>query len=298
MRLLRLLSTLLLFLPGPRAAAAARSVVTVLSYHEIADEAEALSPAYAVTPTNFLRQMDWLRNHGYRFVGVDDVLASRDGRRPLPEKAILVTFDDAYRSIYVHAWPVLRMFRIPAVVNVVGNWLEAKDTIDFDGRARPRAALIDWKALREMVDSGLVEVGSHSWDLHRGILGNPQGNLEPAGTTRRWMPDQKQYESEEAYRRRVQADLERNSDLIRRRVGPRPARDRLAVRPLQRRDPGRRPRARDAGRAHARGRRATPATLRSSRCAACSWSGACRSRSSPASSRRASRISRIRTARR
>jgi poly-beta-1,6-N-acetyl-D-glucosamine N-deacetylase len=222
MRPLRLLSTLLLFLPGPRAVAAARSVVTVLSYHEIADEAEALSPAYAVTPTNFLRQMDWLRNHGYRFVGVDDVLASRDGRRPLPEKAILVTFDDAYRSIYVHAWPVLRMFRIPAVVNVVGSWLEAKDTIDFDGRARPRAAFMDWKALREMVDSGLVEVGSHSWDLHRGIQGNPQGNLEPAGTTRRWIPDQKQYESEEAYRRRVRADLERNSDMIRRRVGRAP----------------------------------------------------------------------------
>ncbi len=219
MRSLRLLWALLLLLLAPRAAAAARAELTVLSYHEIADEADALSPSYAVSPTNFLRQMDWLRNHGYRFVSVDDVLASRDGRRPLPEKAVLVTFDDAYRSIHLHAWPVLRMFRIPAVVNVIGSWLEAKDTIDFDGRPRPRGAVIDWKALREMVESGLVEVGSHSWDLHRGIDGNPQGNQQPAGTTRRWLRDENRYESEPAYRHRVQADLERNSDLVKRRVG-------------------------------------------------------------------------------
>ncbi len=222
MNLLRTLGALALLLPAARSVAGAPSELTVLCYHEIADEADALTPSYAVTPTAFLRQMDWLRNHGYRFVSVDDVLTSRAGGRPLPEKAILVTFDDAYRSVYVHAWPVLRMFRIPAVVNVVGSWLEARDAIDFDGRPRPRAAFIDWKALREMVDSGLVEVGSHSWDLHRGILGNPQGNLQPAGTTRRWIPEERRYESELAFRRRVHADLERSSDLIRRRFGRAP----------------------------------------------------------------------------
>lgn len=221
-RLLRAFLPALLLLPAARAAAAAPAELTILSYHEVADEAEALTPAYAVTPTYFLRQMDWLRNHGYHFVSVDDVLASREGRRPLPDKAILVTFDDGYRSIYVHAWPVLRMFRIPAVVNVIGSWLEAKDRIEFDGRSHPRSIVIDWKQLREMVDSGLVEVGSHSWDLHRGLQGNPQGNEEPAGTTRRYLPAEKRYETEASYRRRVQADLERNSDLIRRRFGRAP----------------------------------------------------------------------------
>jgi biofilm PGA synthesis lipoprotein PgaB len=224
MRPLRLLRALLpvLLLPAARAAAVSPGELTVLSYHEIADEADALTPSYAVSPTSFLRQMDWLRNHGYRFVSVDDVLASHEGRRPLPEKAILVTFDDGYRSVYVHAWPVLRMFKIPAVVNVVGSWLEAKDTIDFDGRPRSRSAVIDMKSLREMVDSGLVEVGSHSFDLHRGIQGNPQGNQQPSGTARRWLPEEKRYEGEAAYRRRVQADLERNSDLIKRRFGRAP----------------------------------------------------------------------------
>jgi poly-beta-1,6-N-acetyl-D-glucosamine N-deacetylase len=222
MRLLPLLAALLLLLPASRPVAATGEELTVLSYHEIADPARALVPQYAVTPTDFVRQMDWLRNHGYRFVSVGDVLAGREGRKPLPAKAVLVTFDDGYHSVYEHAWPVLKMFRIPAVINVVGTWLEQKGTVDFDGKALPRAEVLSWKELREMSESGLVEVGSHTFDLHRGLVGNPQGNLQPATTTRRYLPDEKRHEDEASYRKRVRADLERNSDLIRRHTGKTP----------------------------------------------------------------------------
>ena len=119
-RLLALLWALLL-LPATRSVAETGEELTVLSYHEIADPALALVPQYAVTPTDFVRQMDWLRNHGYHFVSVGEVLAGRAGRATLPDKAVLITFDDGYHSVYEHAWPVLKMFRIPAVINVVGS---------------------------------------------------------------------------------------------------------------------------------------------------------------------------------
>jgi biofilm PGA synthesis lipoprotein PgaB len=221
-RLLPLLGALLLLLPPSRSVADTAEELTVLSYHEVADPARTLVSLYAVTPTDFVRQMDWLRNHGYHFVSVADVLAGREGRRPLPEKAVLITFDDGYHSVYENAWPVLKLFRIPAVINVVGTWLEEKGTVDFDGKSLSRAQLLSWEELREMSQSGLVEIGSHSFDLHRGILGNPQGNLQPAATTRRYVPEEKRYEDEAAYARRVRADLERNSDLIRRRTGKSP----------------------------------------------------------------------------
>ncbi len=220
-RLLRGILPLVLLLPS-LTLARDRGELTILSYHEIADKADALTPAYAVTPTNFLRQMDWLRNHGYRFVSVDDLLASRAGRKPLPDKAVLVTFDDAYQSVYVHAWPVLEMFRIPAVVSVVGTWLEEKELVDVDGKQQPRKTMISWEALREMMRSGLVEVGSHSWDLHRGIPANPQGNLQAAATSRRWLPDKRRYEDEPSYSRRIEADLSRSVSEIRRRTGKKP----------------------------------------------------------------------------
>ena len=190
MRLLHLLWALLLLMPASRSVADTEEELTVLSYHEIADPARALVPQYAVTPTDFVRQMDWLRNHGYHFVSVGDVLAGREGKRALPDKAVLITFDDGYQSVYAHAWPILKMFRIPAVINVVGSWMEEKGTVDFDGKELPRGQLLSWGELREMTQSGLVEIGSHTFDLHRGILGNPQGNLQPATTTRRYLREQ------------------------------------------------------------------------------------------------------------
>jgi len=209
---------------SPARGRAAQTVeeFTVLSYHEVADRAEAAVPDYAVTPTAFVRQMDWLRNHGFHFVSVGDILAAREGGPALPPKAVLVTFDDGYQSLYVNAWPVLKLFRIPAVINVVGSWLEQKETVDFDGKLLPRAKFMSWKALRELSESGLVEIGSHSFDLHRGIPGNPQGNLQPAGTTRRWVVEEKRHEDEASYRRRIQADLERASAIIRQHVGKAP----------------------------------------------------------------------------
>jgi poly-beta-1,6-N-acetyl-D-glucosamine N-deacetylase len=217
-----LLALLLLLVPAARTAAATGEELTILSYHEVAERGAALVPLYAVTPTDFVRQLDWLRNHGYHFVGVDDVLAARQGKRPLPDKAVLVTFDDGYQSVYDHAWPVLKLFHIPAVINVVGAWLEEKGTIDFDGKKLPRSVLLSWPEIEEMVHSGLVEIGSHSFDLHRGIQGNPQGNMEPAATTRRFLPQEKRYEDEAAYRKRVQSDLERSSSIIRRKTGRAP----------------------------------------------------------------------------
>jgi biofilm PGA synthesis lipoprotein PgaB len=219
MRLLALCS--LLFL-APAASAAADGSLTVLGYHEIADPGRARVPGYAVTPTEFVRQVDWLRNHGYHFVSLDDVLAARAGRRPLPDGAVLLTFDDGYQSVYEHAWPVLKLLRIPAVVNVVGAWLEERSEVDFDGRKLPRSHFMSWAALRELAASGLVEVGSHSYDLHRGVPGNPQGNFEPAATTRRYDPVARRYEDEKAYRARIEADLTRSAALLRRRVGKAP----------------------------------------------------------------------------
>jgi poly-beta-1,6-N-acetyl-D-glucosamine N-deacetylase len=214
-------SALLLLASAPASAAPAEEL-TVLGYHEIADAAAARTPAYAVTPTNFVRQIDWLRNHGYRFVSVDDVLAAHAGTVPLPEKAVLVTFDDGYRSVYEHAWPVLKAFRVPAVVNVVGAWLEATTAVRIDDREVPRREFMSWGELREMRESGLVEIGSHSFDLHQGVQGNPQGNLEPAATTRRYDPRTGRYEDERAYRRRIEADLARSVALIRRHTGRAP----------------------------------------------------------------------------
>jgi poly-beta-1,6-N-acetyl-D-glucosamine N-deacetylase len=223
--MLRLSISLLLaclLLASKVANAATEEKLTVLSYHEIANVGEALNPDYSVTPTMFVRQMDWLRNNGFNFVSVDDLLADEAGRKPLPEKAVLITFDDGYRSMYDYAWPILKAWKIPAIVAVVGIWEDDKHSIDFDGKTIPRDKLMSWANLRELADSGLVEIGSHSFDLHRGIEGNPQGNKQPAAITRHWLGAGQGHESEAAYRKRIEVDLQKSSDDINAHIGRRP----------------------------------------------------------------------------
>jgi biofilm PGA synthesis lipoprotein PgaB len=196
---------------------------TVLSYHEIAERNDALLPGYAVSPRDFARQMQWLKDSGYHFISIDDVLADEAGHRPLPQKAVLVTFDDGYHSVYTSAFPVIKALHVPVVIAVVGSWLEPDSgNIDFDGRSIARGDLLSWAEIRDMIRSGLVEIASHSYALHHGVAANPQGNLQPAGTARRWIANSHSYEKESAYRRRVAADLRRNNALLRSRLGTSP----------------------------------------------------------------------------
>ena len=213
---------LLCLLSSVGLAATPDNKLTILTYHEIAEKSDALEPAFAVSPTNFVRQMDWLKNNGYHFVSMDDVLADRSGKKPLPEKAVLLTFDDGYRSMYANAFPVLKMFKAPAVVALIGNWLDTNGTVRFEGKPVPRNVMLMWDDVRAMTQSGLVEIANHTYNMHEGILANPQGNMQPAATARRYMPELKRYEDETSYRKRIYADLKRNSDLLRQHTGKAP----------------------------------------------------------------------------
>jgi len=197
--------------------------LTILCYHEIDDRASALIPGYSLTPEQFEQQLSWLKESGFHFVSVDDVLADAAGRRPLPNQAVLLSFDDGYKSFYKNAFPLLKAYHAPAVVALVGSWLDtATDTVDFDGRIVPRSDLMSWGELKELATSGLVEIASHSYAMHRGIVANPQGNREPVAIARQWLPREHRYESEAAYQSRVRSDLQRSSDLIKRHLGKAP----------------------------------------------------------------------------
>ncbi|MCK9373825.1 MAG: poly-beta-1,6-N-acetyl-D-glucosamine N-deacetylase PgaB [Sulfuricurvum sp.] len=195
---------------------------TVLSYHEIADKSETLDTSYAVSPSNFEQQIRWLIESGYHFITVDDILKYRKIGKALPDKAVLITFDDGYRSVYTNAYPILKKYRIPAVIALVGNWMRAKEKVDFDGHIIDRSKFLSQSELKEMISSGLVEIASHSYGLHKGVQGNPQGSMQPAATTRRWLADQKRYEDEKSYEQRVYNDLLENSTFLKRYTGQKP----------------------------------------------------------------------------
>ncbi|MDD5036463.1 MAG: poly-beta-1,6-N-acetyl-D-glucosamine N-deacetylase PgaB [Methylococcaceae bacterium] len=205
------------------AFAQAKDEFIVLSYHDIKDTiSEDLASAQtAVSTANLIRQFDWLKQEAYRVISVQDLLEARAGKKPLPDKSVLLTFDDGYASFYHKVFPLLKQYGYPALVAVVGSWLEPGNS-SASGEALPKDSLLSWAQLQEISRSNLVEIASHSYDLHHGILGNPQGNLQPAGTTRLYDAASKTYESDAAYVKRVRAEMRKASDQLFQHVGVRP----------------------------------------------------------------------------
>lgn len=199
-----LLSALLIAAAGLAGAGEARFMS--LSYHEVIPDNEPLTPT-AVRASDLARQFAWLQANGYHPVSVDQILAARAGGPPLPPKALLLTFDDGFKDAYSHAFPLLKLFHYPAVIALVGKWMDVPDDqmVDYDGQPVPRSKFLTWAQVREMQASGLIEVASHSYDLHHGILANPQGNTQPATTTRLYADGR--YENDAAYLARLRTDL-------------------------------------------------------------------------------------------
>ncbi|MBV8046822.1 MAG: poly-beta-1,6-N-acetyl-D-glucosamine N-deacetylase PgaB [Paludibacterium sp.] len=213
-----------LLLCGPLASAAGNpnARLIILCYHEVSESDVGLSDPYAVNVKLLAQQLSWMRGQGYHFVSIDQILADRNGGAPLPDKSVLLTFDDGYRSVYTKVFPVLRQFNAPAVIALVGSWLAPRpdQEVKYGDLWVPRNRFVTWAQVREMQASGLVEVANHSYALHTGMTANPQGNAEPALSSRLYTNGQ--YETPAAYRQRVRDDLQKNSEVIRQETGKTP----------------------------------------------------------------------------
>lgn len=218
--------------------------VTVLCYHDVRDNVGAapvgtgrnpraeifpdtgeLDPdQYAISTRNLASEFDWLRARDYHVISLQQLIDARSGRSKLPDHAVLLTFDDGLQSVYTKVFPLLKAYNYPAVVAVVGAWtdLAANGKVDYGYRQFTRADFATWPELREMQASGLVEIASHTWDMHDGILANPQGNLIPAVITHAYNPKSHRYETDTEYAARIRADLARNSREIEAHLGRTP----------------------------------------------------------------------------
>ena len=136
----------------------------------------------------------------------------------------MLTFDDGYRSHFERVLPLLKAFNYPALFALVGKWMELPDggTVPYRQWPIPAVRSPGWAQLKEMAASPLVEFASHSFDYHRGLLANPQGNLIQAYIARVYDPASGQYESEAQRLARIQDDLARSRAWMVQRLGKAP----------------------------------------------------------------------------
>ncbi|HTP82055.1 MAG TPA: poly-beta-1,6-N-acetyl-D-glucosamine N-deacetylase PgaB [Alphaproteobacteria bacterium] len=194
-----------------------------IAFHDVADRGGELE-SDAVTSDVLAQFFDWLKGSGWTAVSLNDLAAAARGTRRLPDNAILITFDDGLRSLYTRVFPLLKLYGYPVVASLVGSWMDAAPdgTVLYGDRPVPRTAFISWEEAREMQASGLVEFASHSYGLHSGVLGNPQGNLLPAAIAWRYDRATQSYEDDAQYRARIRGDLARSRALMAAHLGRAP----------------------------------------------------------------------------
>ncbi|MBI4371176.1 MAG: polysaccharide deacetylase family protein [Elusimicrobia bacterium] len=124
-----------------------------------------------VSPTRFRRQLEYLRKNGYTAITFAEWRDAEAGRKPLPEKPVLITFDDGYRNNYELAYPVLREFGMKACIFLVYETMDHHNAW-HDPAGEPWIPMLTWAQIREMQDSGLVELGSHTMK-HRSLPSLP-----------------------------------------------------------------------------------------------------------------------------
>lgn len=134
----------------------------IVMYHSILRDAR-FQGNYVVSPETLDGDFAWLQKHGYHAVVVRDLLNYVDGRAPLPENPVMITFDDGYYNNYYYAYPLAKKYGTKIVISPVGYYTDLFTGGDAD---HPNYSYLTWGEIEEMACSGFVEVQNHSYNLH------------------------------------------------------------------------------------------------------------------------------------
>ncbi|MEO8614893.1 MAG: polysaccharide deacetylase family protein [Luteolibacter sp.] len=121
--------------------------VAVLGFHDFSETAP--ETAMRTRTSKFRKQMEAIRQLGITVISMDDFIAWKKGDKEVPQKSILLTFDDGWKSFYTDAYPILKELGFPFTIFLY------KDYVDGGGRALTTAMI------QEMVSNG-ASIGSHS----------------------------------------------------------------------------------------------------------------------------------------
>ncbi len=130
--------------------------IDVLTYHSISD-----GHGPTCIPAATLRgHLEFIDACGYTIVSVDDFVSWQQGQKVLPQKSIVITFDDGFADFAEQAFPILRQHRATATVFLPTG--KVGGVADWDGdQSSPNARLMSWQTVKDLANEG-IGFGSHS----------------------------------------------------------------------------------------------------------------------------------------
>lgn len=150
--------------------------VPILLYHHISDEFDNTNAISIISPKDFRLHMTAIKAQ-FTPVSLRDYVEfvnCTDGSKTMPSNPIIVTFDDGYLSNYEVAYPILKELDIPATIFIVTDTVDAKS-----GEGKVNYTHFNWAQAREMQNSGLIDIQSHTNDhVKLGTLSKDAVNFE------------------------------------------------------------------------------------------------------------------------
>ncbi len=117
--------------------------------------------AWAISRSNFEKQLKYLKENGYRTITMEELESYLREEKELDEKCVAITFDDGDRSVYRYAYPLLRKYGMCATLFMITSKAGMKWN-DLE--------ICSWDELKEMEESGVMEIHSHTHDLHYKVI--------------------------------------------------------------------------------------------------------------------------------
>jgi peptidoglycan/xylan/chitin deacetylase (PgdA/CDA1 family) len=146
--------------------------VPILTYHHVNPlEGDMIT----VSVNHFEEQMSFLHRKGYHSLFVSELVEWMEGKKTLPKKSLVLTFDDGFWDNYEFAFPILKEFRIKATIFIVTGWVSEERTPGLVREVIPHHQgnqliaqgqghhlAMTWAEIKALQDSDLIEIGSHT----------------------------------------------------------------------------------------------------------------------------------------
>lgn len=161
----------------------------ILMYHSVTELPER---DFCVTPDTLEQDFQYLRSNGYEAVSAEDLIAYTNEKGDLPQKPVMITFDDGFYNNMSAALPLLEKYDMCAVISIVGMFA---DIIAPDSPHQEAYSYLTWEDLRQLQQSDRIELGSHTYNMHS------NDTLRRGCAKNAW-------ESEELYHETFQKDID------------------------------------------------------------------------------------------
>ncbi len=135
----------------------------VVMYHQITKN-PTRAGQYCVTLNELENDLKYIKKRGYTPITTDRLLRYVYDGEHLPDKPIMLTFDDGYETVYSYLLPLLEEYDMCAIASVVGAYTDMFTQLDDHTLSY---SYMNWAEISELANGGRIEIQSHSYDLHK-----------------------------------------------------------------------------------------------------------------------------------